>query len=84
MFYCINIFLYCNRVVRSYSDAHESSLSLGFSKFEEKKKQQSEKRSKTIKSIIKRGHTSKGNLIIFLIFKINLGTDALAVYPGIC
>ncbi|XP_054720105.1 rab5 GDP/GTP exchange factor-like isoform X2 [Uloborus diversus] len=47
------------KVVRSYSDAHESSISLGFSKFEEKKKQHSEKRSKTIKSIIKRGHTSK-------------------------
>ncbi|CAL1269034.1 unnamed protein product [Larinioides sclopetarius] len=47
------------RVQRSYSDVQDSSLSLGFSKFEEKKKQQSEKRSKTIKSIIKRGHTTK-------------------------
>ncbi|GBM88833.1 Rab5 GDP/GTP exchange factor [Araneus ventricosus] len=47
------------KVQRSYSDVQDSSLSLGFSKFEEKKKQQSEKRSKTIKSIIKRGHTTK-------------------------
>lgn len=50
------------KVARSYSDAHESPLSLGFSKFEEKKKQQSEKRSKTIKSIIKRGGTSKDSV----------------------
>lgn len=50
------------KVLRSYSDAHESSLSLGFTKFEEKKKQQSEKRSKTIKSIMKRGHTSKDTM----------------------
>lgn len=47
------------KVQRSYSDVQDSSLSLGFSKFEEKKKQQSEKRTKTIKSIIKRGHTTK-------------------------
>ncbi|KAF8786986.1 rab5 GDP/GTP exchange factor-like isoform X2 [Argiope bruennichi] len=47
------------KVQRSYSDVQDSSISLGFSKFEEKKKQQSEKRSKTIKSIIKRGHTAK-------------------------
>lgn len=60
----ICIFFYV-RVMRSLSDAHEIPLSLGFTKFEEKKKQQSEKKSKTIKSIIKRGHTSKG-IIIFM------------------
>ncbi|XP_067128066.1 rab5 GDP/GTP exchange factor-like isoform X2 [Centruroides vittatus] len=47
------------KILRSVSDASESSLSLRFSKFEEKKKQHSEKRSTTIKSIIKRGHSSK-------------------------
>ncbi|XP_035212758.1 rab5 GDP/GTP exchange factor-like isoform X2 [Stegodyphus dumicola] len=46
------------KITRSFSDAQDSSL-VGFSKFEEKKKQQSEKRSKTIKSIIKRGQTMK-------------------------
>ncbi|XP_023215596.1 rab5 GDP/GTP exchange factor-like isoform X1 [Centruroides sculpturatus] len=47
------------KISRSVSDASESSLSLRFSKFEEKKKQHSEKRSTTIKSIMKRGHSSK-------------------------
>lgn len=47
------------KISRSISDASESSLSLHFSKFEEKKKQHSEKRTKTIKSIIKRGNTLK-------------------------
>ncbi|KAG8196744.1 hypothetical protein JTE90_014477 [Oedothorax gibbosus] len=49
------------KVQRSHSDVQGSSSykPLGFSKFEEKKKQQTEKRTKTIKSIIKRGHTLK-------------------------
>nr|XP_042901037.1 rab5 GDP/GTP exchange factor [Parasteatoda tepidariorum] len=47
------------KVQRSYSDVQDSTLSLGFSKFEEKKKQQTEKRANTLKTIIKRGHTLK-------------------------
>lgn len=43
------------KVARSYSDAQDSL----FTKFEEKKKQHLEKRSKTIKSIIKRGQSAK-------------------------
>lgn len=75
--YAIDLFKFvvC-RVMRSYSDAHESSsLTLGFSKFEEKKKQQSEKRSKTIKSIMKRGNTSKGNILfLYCVPLINVKT----------
>lgn len=46
---------------KNAAESQDSSLSLAFSKFEEKKKQQTEKRTKTIKSIIKRGNTLKEN-----------------------